>query len=482
MTKIVLRSAPRRFFRLGAAVVLSLLAPVARAESPLAGHWEGQIEVPASPLVFKVDFLETAGVVTGTLDIPIQGLKAHPLGDISLDPTKVRFKLVGIPGDPTFEGRLGDDGQLRGYLRQNGLVFPFRLGREAVAGPPRPQEPKPPFPYLERDWKVTSGAATLAGTLTLPPGDGPFPAVVLISGSGAQDRDEAMVGHRPFAVWADHLTRAGIAVLRLDDRGVGGSTGGPVDAHTSETFAGDVLAAVASLRAEPKIDAKRIGLLGHSEGGVVAPLAASRSQDVAFVVLLAGTGVTGEEIVGLQIAKIATAAGVPAATAELQAAASRRVLAKVVAGAPEAELRVGLREAIEVQMAPAKLSEERMEESIAAALGVYRTPWFRFFLAYDPRPALRQLKVPVLALNGELDAQADADQNLPEIEKALREAANPDVTLRRLPGLNHLCQSAKTGALTEYAQIEETVAPEVLDLVRDWILARFGERPARGAS
>jgi uncharacterized protein len=479
MTTIVLRFTPRRLLRLGAAVVLSLLAPLARAESPLAGHWEGQIEVPASPLVFRVDFLETEGVVTGTLDIPIQGLEAHPLGDISLDPAKVRFKLVGIPGDPTFEGRLGDDGQLRGYLRQNGLAVPFRLGRETVAGPARPQEPKPPFPYLEREWTVKSGEATLAGTLTVPPGDGPFPAVVLISGSGAQDRDETLLGHRPFAVWADHLTRAGIAVLRLDDRGVGGSTGGPVDAHTSETFAGDVLAAVASLRGEPKIDAQRIGLVGHSEGGVVAPLAASRSRDIAFVVLLAGTGVTGEEIVGLQIAKLAKAAGVPAATAELHAAASRRVLAKVVAGAPEAEIRAGLRDAIEIQMAPAKLSEERMEESIQAALGVYRTPWFRFFLAHDPRPALRQLKVPVLALNGELDAQVDADQNLPEIEKALREAANPDLTLRRLPGLNHLFQAAKTGALTEYAQIEETVAPGVLAVVTEWILERV--RP-RGAS
>ncbi|MDX1996646.1 MAG: alpha/beta fold hydrolase [Thermoanaerobaculia bacterium] len=459
-----------------------LIATLARAESPLAGHWEGQIEIPASPLVFKVDFVETAGVVTGTLDIPIQGLKAHPLGEISLDPTKVRFKLMGIPGDPTFEGRLGEDGQLRGYLQQGGMAFPFRLGREAVAGPARPQEPKPPFPYMERDWRVTSGEATLAGTLTLPPGDGPFPAVVLISGSGAQDRDETLMGHRPFAVWADHLTRAGIAVLRLDDRGVGGSTGGPVDAHTTETFAGDALAAVSSLHAEPKIDAKRIGLVGHSEGGVVAPLAASRSQDVAFVVLLAGTGVTGEEIVGLQIAKLATAAGVPAATAELQAAGFRRVLAKVVAGAPEVEIRAGLRAAFEQQWAPAKLSEERMEESIRAALGVYRTPWFRFFLAHDPRPALRQLKVPVLALNGELDAQVDADQNLPEIEKALREAANPDVTLRRLPGLNHLFQTAKTGALTEYAQIEETVAPEVLELVTEWIRVRFGERPAKGTS
>jgi uncharacterized protein len=472
----------RRLRGLGCGAFWLLIATVARAESPLAGHWEGQIKVPASPLVFKVDFLETAGVVTGTLDIPIQGLKAHPLGDISLDPTKVRFKLVGIPGDPTFEGRLGDDGQLRGYLQQGGMAMPFWLGREAVAGPARPQEPKPPFPYLEPEWTVKSGEATLAGTLTLPPGDGLFPAVVLISGSGAQDRDETLMGHRPFAVWADHLTRAGIAVLRLDDRGVGGSSGGPVDAHTSETFAGDVLSAVASLRAEPKIDVKRIGLVGHSEGGVVAPLAASRSQDVAFVVLLAGTGVTGEEIVGLQIAKLAKAAGVPAATAELQAAASRRVLAKVVAGAPEAEIRAGLRDAIEIQMAPAKLSEERMEESIQAALGVYRTPWFRFFLAHDPRPALRHIKIPVLALNGELDAQVDADQNLPEIEKALREAANPDVTLRRLPGLNHLFQTAKTGALTEYAQIEETVAPIALDLVRDWILARFGEGSRKGAS
>lgn len=473
---------PLRLRGLGCGAFLLLLATAARADQPLAGHWEGQIEIPTSPLVFRVDFVETAGVVTGTLDIPIQGLKAHPLGEISLEPTKVRFKLLGIPGDPTFEGRLGDDGQLRGYLHQSGLTIPFRLGREVVAGPARPQEPKPPFPYAERDWRVTSGEATLTGTLTLPAGDGPFPAVVLISGSGAQDRDETLMGHRPFAVWADHLTRAGIAVLRLDDRGVGGSTGGPVDAHTSETFAGDVLAAVASLRAEPKIDAKRIGLVGHSEGGVVAPLAASRSQDVAFVVLLAGTGVTGEEIVGLQIAKLAKAAGVPAATAELQAAASRRVLAKVVAGAPEAEIRVGLREAIEQQWAPAKLSEERMEESIRAALGVYRTPWFRFFLAHDPRPALRQLKVPVLALNGELDAQVDADQNLPEIEKALREASNPDVTLRRLPGLNHLFQTAKTGALTEYAQIEETVAPIALDLVRDWIVARFGKRPVKDAS
>lgn len=360
------------------------------------------------------------------------------------------------------------------------LLLPL-LPLHRLAAAAHPQEPKPPFPYSLEEVHYETNGVKLAGTLTLPSGAGPFPAVLLLTGSGAQNRDEEVFGHKPFLVIADHLTRAGIAVLRMDDRGIGGSTGS-VSNSTTADFADDALAGVRFLKSHPHIAPGRIGLLGHSEGGIIAPLAASRSKDVAFVILLAGTGLPGAEVLLDQGTRIARAEGAPEGRIQTQTADQRKVFELIRTEKDPVALRAKLQDVARAQVARLPEAERRSlgdnpEAFVDKQVDVALTPWFRFFLTYDPRPALAHLRIPVLALNGERDLQVSADLNLPEIGKALKAAKDPDVTLRRLPNLNHLFQHATTGDISEYAKSAETISPEVLDIVTQWILERFGKAP-----
>ncbi len=441
-------------------------------EAPgFVGHWEGTIEVPGTPLRVLLDLGYTDGYWSGKADIPAQAAMGLPLGGFEVsDEGGLSFRLVGIPGDPTFRAVL-KDGRMTGTFIQGGAYFPMAFARAESAGPSRPQEPKPPFPYVATDVAFENGDVTLAGTLTVPEGDGPFPAAVLVSGSGPQDRNEEVFDHKPFLVLADHLTRAGIAVLRYDDRGVGESTGvfGTV---TSIDFKDDALAAVRFLKDRPEIDPARIGMIGHSEGGLVAPVAAAESEDVAFLVLMAGPGVPGKEILVRQVGLLSAAAGGDDAYVAKVREEQGKAIDLVLADAPEADIRAQVRKLIAAQAGadPGAAGDAAVENAMAQL----RSPWFRFFLGFDPRPALRKVTVPVLAINGEKDLQVDPSQNLPEIAKALGEAGNPDVTTREFPNLNHLFQEAGTGAVGEYYELEETLHPPVLDAIRDWILERFG--------
>ena len=462
---------------LAAAQAPAVPPPSAPATPILSGHWEGAIDIPGLALTVKVDLTASGGAWTGTIDIPQQSAKGLPLEKISADGDHVRFSIASVPGDPTFDGRL-EKGEVHGTFTQGQGSYPFHLGREAVKEAHRPQEPQPPFPYTEEEATVQNGDVRLAGTLTMPPGPGPFPAVLLITGSGAQNRNEELLGHKPFLVLADHLARAGIAVLRMDDRGVGGSTGSVSEA-TTEDFAGDALAGVHFLQAHARIAKDRVGLLGHSEGGLIAPIAASRSKDVAFIILLAGPGVPGSEIIPAQVEKIDLAEGMPADQARKQADLTRAALTMARAENDPTALRSKLAKFFadnpDAMDAKAVESIGGLEKFLDLQVMTLRSPWFRFFYDFDPRPALRQVRVPVLAVNGELDSQVPLQQNLPAIEQALREARNPDVTIRPMPGLNHLFQTAKTGSPTEYATIEETISPALLDVVTRWILERFAK-------
>lgn len=455
-----------------------LLATAALADEgqPLTGHWKGWLEVPGAKLEIAVTLEEAAGKI----DIPAQGAFGLALDQVELEAAAATFRIAGVPGEPTFRGTLGADGALAGEMTQGPAKVPFRLERAPEGPKGRPQDPKPPFPYATQEVTVRSGDVTLAGTLTLPPGEGPFPAALLITGSGPQDRDEALMGHRPFLVLADALARAGIATLRLDDRGVGKSGGGDTQPTTAD-FARDALAAVAFLRAQPRVAEDAVGLIGHSEGGVVAPLAATTGEGVAFVVMLAGTGVPGDQILPAQLAAMSLAAGVPEEGVARQRAAQEAALALLRRDAPEGEVRAAVEAFVRVQLGLALPGQEpapaQVKQVVDAQLQMFAVPWWRFFLRHDPAEALRALsKPPVLVLNGELDLQVLPDQNLPAIEAALRAAGNPDVTIERLPGLNHLFQTAKTGSPAEYALIDETIAPAVLERISGWILERFGRR------
>jgi uncharacterized protein len=363
-----------------------------------------------------------------------------------------------------------------------GSPLPLALKRGGVvAAPKRPQEPTRPFPYDTVAVAFDNAAAAgvrLAGTLTLPRGQGPFACALLITGSGPEDRDEAVFGHRPFLVLADHLTRNGIAVLRLDDRGVGGSTGRFATA-TSEDFASDAVAAVAYLRTRKEIDPKRIGLIGHSEGGLIAPLVVARTKDVAFVVLMAGPGIPGDSTLILQSEAVRRSIGVDEAALQAEKAVSRRMFARIVAGDSLGAAREGQ---TLVRMQIAALSDAQRAaigdpDSVgAAAVRPLSTPWMRFFIGHDPRPALRKMRCPVLAINGEKDLQVLPKENLDAIRTTLAAAGNRNVTVKELPGLNHLFQTCRSCTVAEYGQLEETMAPAALDEMTRWIRAHTGAR------
>ena len=357
-------------------------------QAGLAGRWEGHIAVAGTELAIIVNVTEVGGGFAATIDIPQQMAKGIPLANLRHQPPKVHFELPAGPGLAVFDGEMKGD-TIAGTFEQAGVKGTFELKRAGAVQAPPP--PEPPPPYKEEEVKILSGPNTLAGTLTLPPSGGPFPAVVLITGSGAQNRDEEVFGLKPFRMIADHLTRQGIAVLRCDDRGVGGSTGSTSQASSSD-FADDALAAVQFLKGRPEIDRARIGLLGHSEGGLVSPIAATRSTDVAFIILLSGPAVTGERILFAQSELIMRAAGATDEAVRRNIEMQKRIFAAVRTGqgwdAVTAALRADIKAAVdalpEAQRKAIPDQEALITSQVNAQLAGARTPWFKYFLDYDP--------------------------------------------------------------------------------------------------
>ncbi len=454
----------------------AVLAPLpgAAAETPFAGDWLGRIG-PGLRLVLHLH-PGADGALTGTLDSPDQGAKDIPLGAVVTRGDSLTVEVPAVRG-VYVALRIAPD-SLAGEWRQNGVRLPLAMGHGSATAPPRPQEPHGPLPYEAREVTVDAGGGIrLAGTLTMPRGGGPHAAALLVSGSGPQDRNEEVFGHRPFLVLADHLTRKGIAVLRVDDRGVGGSTGSFAGA-TSDDFARDAGACVAWLRGQHGVDPKRVGLIGHSEGGLIAPIVADRDPDVAFVVLLAGPAVDGETVILDQSARMRRAAGEDSATVARMAAQQERIFAALAASADTARDLPRVRALIRATIDDLPEAERRQigDPSAAADAQLRRvtSPWFRFFLRYDPQPALAALDCPALALYGSLDLQVAPALHRAPMARALARSPGGDARVRVLPGLNHLFQAAKTGLPSEYPDIEETFDPAALEAVSGWILERFG--------
>ncbi|TVR61855.1 MAG: alpha/beta fold hydrolase [Gemmatimonadales bacterium] len=459
-------------------------APLAQEPSdPVEGSWTGILELPGGqelPIVFHI-LRELDGTYTATMDSPAQGAFGMPVASVAVAGDSVTLELP--PLQARYRGAVTAPNRMEGEWEQGPMAFPLPLERGEATGefarPPRPQDPEPPFPYRAEDVRYPNPEAgiELAGTLTVPEGEGPFPAVALITGSGAQDRDQSILGHRPFLVLADHLTRQGIAVLRSDDRGVGES-GGDFTSATSRDFAGDAAAAVAYLRSRPEVDQERVGLVGHSEGGVIAPMVAVEWGGVDFVVLLASPGLPGAELLAMQGAAIGRAMGVSDEAIQ-ESARIQAAFFQIILEEDDPDLRVERAEALLRQVVAESDPDERAAQGIppggeeawiAGQLQMAGSEWLRFFLAYDPREHLTRLEIPALALLAGKDTQVPAEENRPELEWAL--AGAPGAEVRILPGLNHLFQTAETGAPAEYAQIEETFAPAALEAVAAWILAR----------
>jgi pimeloyl-ACP methyl ester carboxylesterase len=333
-----------------------------------------------------------------------------------------------------------------------------------------------PAPYRSEPLSVTNGAVTLSGTLTIPNGPGPFPAVVLITGSGGQNRDEEVAGFKVFGVLADHLTRNGIAVYRHDDRGIGQSTG-RIATSTTADFADDALAGVARLAAMPEIDPARIGLLGHSEGAAAAAIAAAKSPAVKFIVMLAGSGISGELVTRRQATDAAKAMGATDDAVARIERAYRAVTETLRSGASAEVLAAAVKDLITAQIEAQPAAQRAaigdvpafVESRYRQAVATFTSPWMQFFMTFDPAATLRKVTVPVFGAFGTLDTQVLPELNEGPIRQAL--AGNARATIKVYPEANHLFQRAKTGLVGEYATLEKAFLPGLLDDVTTWIQA-----------
>lgn len=330
--------------------------------------------------------------------------------------------------------------------------------------------------FTEREVTFTNGPVTLAGTLTIPAGPGPFPAVVLLTGSGPQNRDEELMGFKPFKLLAEHLATNGIAVLRYDDRGVGGSTG-KISDSTTEDFAADALAGVSMLAALPEIRAKQIGLAGHSEGAVAAAVAAAQSPAVAFIGMLAGTAVPGDEALRKQANDLARAGGADDAQVEKILTEHRRLTEGLKANVPDGQMREIVRALARAQIEAAPEAQRKMitdpdafvASMLDRAVASVNTRWMKAFVALDPAKSLARVSCPVFAAFGGRDIQVPVDVNRPALEQALTKAGNTRVTVKVYADANHLFQAAKTGLPAEYATLEKQFVPGLLDDLTSWI-------------
>lgn len=471
-----------------AAPSASLAVERSRSVDPslVAGTWEGMLRYSGAEfrLVFRIRRDNGEGL-SGTLDSPDQGALGIPLSRVERTEEGARFTTAAIGGE--FEGRWAGDGRLDGTWRQAGLELPLTLDRRGDEAPAVPRLEAPDggvgqvadedLTFRTEEVSYTGAAGvSLAGTLTLPEGNGPFPAVLLISGSGPQDRDSTIAGHRPFAVLAEHLARLGIVSLRVDDRGVGGSSG-DLASTTLEDLAADARAGLRWLRSRPETDLQATGLVGHSEGALVGAMAAAAGEPaVDFLVLLAPPAVPGRAILLRQGELIAGAAGASEEARRRDRTVREEIIEAVLGAADTEAAEAAVWDVLNRHLA---VSEGEPQATVSAALEAQvsslSAPWLREFLRYDPAPALAQVECPVLALWGGRDLQVPPTQSRPALEAAVSDDRR--LTTRVLPGLNHLLQTAETGLPVEYSQIEETLAPQALELIGGWIRGVSAVRP-----
>jgi fermentation-respiration switch protein FrsA (DUF1100 family) len=460
--------------------LLIFLVPVlasAQSSSRVEGTWEGALNVGVDlRIVFHIRQHST-GSLSGTMDSPDQSAFEIPCDTVFFRSDTLTIEMYALKA--SYQGRLVNDSTLNGVFTQ-GIPLPLDLKKvETPSEKKRSQIPRPPFPYTieQVSYFNTDQSIRFGATLTIPPGPGPFPAVVLISGSGPQDRNSTLLGHPVFEVLADHLTRHGIMVLRYDDRGVG-ETGGDFSGATSADFALDAAAGVDFLKRRKEADPKKLGLVGHSEGGMIAPMVANSREDISFVVLLAAPGVPIIDLMAEQNVAVARAGGVPENALNEIEPLFRNVVqavrdAKDERSATEAVNTVLGRwmEGKDVSVLEAlNLSAPTQQaEYVHAMVTQLRMPWFAYFINYDPAHHLKKLKGKVLALNGDRDIQVVSKQNLPAIRALLEKGKAEDFEIHELTGMNHLFQTCSKCTVDEYGDLEETFSPVALRLITNWL-------------
>jgi len=440
----------------------------------ISGQWNGALKVQGTQLRIVFNITKTENGINSTMDSPDQGAKGIPTTSTNFENSILKITIANAKIE--YEGILGKDNNIVGTFKQGGQSFPVNLSKEIIEKEKllRPQEPTKPYPYYSEDitFENKKAGINLAGTLTLPKKDGVFPVVILISGSGPQNRDEELLGHKPFLVLSDYLTKNGIAVLRFDDRGTALSKG-DFKTATSADFATDVEAGIDYLKTRKEINKKKIGLIGHSEGGLIAPMVASKSKDVSFIVLLAGTGIKGDKLLLLQQKLIGKASGISDDDLQKSELINRKAFDIVNKSNNLEQLRTDLTKYIKQQLKdnpnaekPSGMSDD---DFVNLQVKQIANPWMQYLIKYNPAPTLEKVKCPVLAINGGKDLQVPPKENLDAIKKALTKGGNKNIKTKELPNLNHLFQECKTGSPSEYAKIEQTFSPIALIEILKWV-------------
>ena len=436
----------------------------------ITGQWNGLLKVQQTQLRIVFNITKNGNNYSATMDSPDQGAKGIPVSAVSFENNEL--KITADKMKLEYSGTLQGDA-FNGNFKQGNFSIPMNLSREEVKGEKtvRPQEPHTPFPYYTEDifFKNTKANVELSGTLSLPSKDGKYAVVILISGSGPQNRDEELMGHKPFLVIADFLTKNGFAVLRYDDRGVAKSTG-DFKTATSADFAEDVNAAIAFLKTRKEIDPKKIGLMGHSEGGYIAPMVAAQSKEVAFIIMLAGPGIPCDELLVLQGALISKASGMKEEEVEQNKKINQGAYDLVKKAKSEEQLQNELTAYFNNNF-DETMGDDK-ESFVEMQVKQLCSPWMQYFIKYNPAPALEKVHCPVLALNGSNDLQVPPQENIAAIKKALTKAGNKKVTTKIVPNLNHLFQECKTGLPSEYADIEQTFSSIALNEILNWLKAQ----------
>jgi alpha/beta superfamily hydrolase len=458
--------------------IFALCSGQAFAQHSINGIWEGRLKLDIElRLVFHFS-TDSNGKWTAVLNSPDQSPKDIACSGVSIYGDSIRVDVASVGGH--YLGKIFNDSLITGAWSQGGN-FQLDLHKvDKVSELLRPQTPKPPFSYRSEEVEYDNAGKTIhyGATITTPPGKGPFPALVMITGSGQQDRNEEISGHQPFAVIADWLTRHGYIVLRADDRGIGKSTG-DFSKSTSEDFEKDVEVHLDYLGTRKEVDRKKIGLIGHSEGGMVAPMVAVRRSDVSFIVLLAGPGVKIFQLMEDQTAAVLKSAGIIQSAIDDYRLLYHKLLPAVVNAENKKIALENLQaiasdwqkntKAVVVRATTGITNDSTRNVFVETMVNILYTPWFIYFLKYDPAPVVEQLSCKVLALNGEKDIQVLAKPNLAGLESALKKSKSKSYQTKEIPGLNHLFQHCKSCSVAEYGKLQETFSPEVLDLITQWL-------------
>jgi alpha/beta superfamily hydrolase len=455
-------------------LLIAFLTMFSLSAQDITGEWNGVLKVQGMQLRLVFNVIKSDNSYSSTMDSPDQGAKGIPVTNTIFENSKIKFEITNAHIE--YNGELKGN-KIIGIFKQGGQEFLMELSRKTIEKEvlKRPQEPIKPFSYYSEDvtFQNTKANISLSGTLTLPKKEGNFPVVILISGSGPQNRNEELLGHKPFLVISDNLTKKGIAVLRYDDRGVGASKGDFKLATTAD-FSTDVESAIAYLQTRKEINKNKIGLIGHSEGALIASIVASKSKDISFIVLLAGTGIQGDKLLLLQQELISRAKGISETDIKKSNQTNVKLFEIVIQSNDNQKFKTDLTNHIKETLKndtsieiPNGLTKE---EFISIQVNQISSPWMQYFIKFNPATALEKVKCPVLAVNGEKDLQVPSNENLTAIKNALKIGGNENVTIKEFPRLNHLFQECKTGLPNEYAKIEQTFSPIVLTEISNWIL------------